>query len=88
MARCGVQKEDVFEIAEKLHQRGIIPTISNIRIFLGTGSYTTISRYLYAWKMKDSKIKKKNIQYKRGYGDAIKKMTSLLTRLLKENNYE
>lgn len=51
MANLGVTEKQVFTVADSLKQIGIEPTIVGIREKLGnTGSLTTISKYLKAWK--------------------------------------
>ena len=51
MANIGVTEKQVFTAADALKQVGIEPTIVGIREKLGnTGSLTTISKYLKAWK--------------------------------------
>jgi chromosome segregation ATPase len=50
VARSGIEKYDVFDAASKLLQEGNAPTIERIRTALGTGSYTTISKYYKEWK--------------------------------------
>lgn len=50
MGRGGVTYIDVSKTAEKLRNKGIIPTIDRIREILGTGSKTTIAHHLKRWK--------------------------------------
>src|SRR3990167_7879905 len=51
MRRVGVTLDDVTEAAETLHSRGENPTIDRVRAFLGgTGSNTTIAKYLQTWR--------------------------------------
>ena len=46
----GLSREDVFHCAEKMIREGKNPTITGIREQLGTGSLTTIQKYLALWK--------------------------------------
>ena len=50
MARIGITYEEVELTAEHLLQEGVEPTIERIRFTLGTGSNTTISKYLKEWR--------------------------------------
>jgi len=50
MGRVGISYEEVELAAEKILQDGETPTIERIRIAVGTGSNTTISKYLSEWK--------------------------------------
>lgn len=50
MARTGITKQQVVKAIEELKRRNHPITVSAIRDELGTGSYSTISTYLSAWK--------------------------------------
>jgi len=51
MARTGIKKSDVFNAAEAIRARGTEPTMTAIRVELGsTGSLSTISQHLSAWR--------------------------------------
>ena len=50
MGRGGLTYIDVSKTADKLRNKGIIPTIDKIREVLGTGSKTTIAHHLKRWK--------------------------------------
>jgi septal ring factor EnvC (AmiA/AmiB activator) len=50
MARQGISTEQVYEAAGTLLEEGTPPTVQAVRERLGSGSYTTISRYLDAWR--------------------------------------
>lgn len=51
MIRRGIAYEDVAQAAEELHSQGETPTIERVRSLLGgTGSNTTISKYLNEWR--------------------------------------
>lgn len=52
MPRPGVSYLDIAEVATKLMQQNIRPTIEEIRKVLGTGSNSTINRYLREWREK------------------------------------
>jgi chromosome segregation ATPase len=53
MQRIGVDYDLVAEAADKLTAQGEVPTIDRVRVFLGgTGSNTTISKYLHLWRNK------------------------------------
>ena len=51
MARNGIQYEDVQGAIESLMAKGEAPSVQKIREVLGTGSFTTISDHLRAWRM-------------------------------------
>lgn len=50
MQRHGVDYHLVAEAAEQLTARGEAPTIDRVRVILGSGSNTTISKYLHQWR--------------------------------------
>lgn len=50
MARAGITKADVFEVADLLRQQGVDVTPTAVRERTGTGSYTTLKRYLDEWR--------------------------------------
>lgn len=50
MARPGITYTDVAEAASELLGQGRNPTVEQIRLFLGTGSSTTIANHLREWK--------------------------------------
>lgn len=51
MQRIGIDYYLVADAAEKLTAQGEVPTIDRVRVFLGgTGSNTTISKYLHLWR--------------------------------------
>lgn len=51
MQRIGIDYHLVADAAEKLKAQGEVPTIDRVRVFLGgTGSNTTISKYLHLWR--------------------------------------
>ncbi len=52
MGRFGVSYEAIELIAEKILQSGSTPTIEKVRLELGTGSNTTISKHLSRWREK------------------------------------
>ncbi len=50
MARQGITREQVYEVADTLTDEGTAPTVQAVRERLGTGSYTTISAHLGDWR--------------------------------------
>lgn len=52
MPRIGITFEDVVIAADQIKHEGANPTIEKIRLALGAGSNTTISKYLHIWKQK------------------------------------
>lgn len=50
MAREGITQAQVFNAADQISTDGQQPTVAAIRTKLGTGSYTTITAMLRAWK--------------------------------------
>lgn len=52
MARDGITQAQVFNAADQISADGQQPTVAGIRTKLGTGSYTTITNLLRAWKAK------------------------------------
>jgi hypothetical protein len=46
MSRLGVTYDDIAQSAETLLRKSEEPTIEKVRALLGTGSNTTISKYL------------------------------------------
>jgi len=59
MYRIGINYDDVAAAAEKLQLQGEAPTIDRVRVFLGgTGSNTTISKYLHLWRHNTSNVNK------------------------------
>ena len=56
MARIGINYQDVATAALTVQGRDQIPTVDRIRAILGTGSKSTIARYLKEWKSKTNHI--------------------------------
>jgi len=52
MGRLGIDYHDVAQAIAELQGSGKSPTVDNIRLILGTGSKTTINRFLHEWKQK------------------------------------
>lgn len=50
MAREGITQAQVFNAADAISSAGQNPTVASIRAKLGTGSFTTITAHLRAWK--------------------------------------
>lgn len=61
MARTGITKSEVFEAAQHIIGRGLVPTNELIRNHLGTGSNSTIAAYFREWKA----LQKQATQYER-----------------------
>ena len=55
MPRLGISFEEVSELAEQILLEGQLPTMQKIRDALGSGSFSTISKYLNQWR--NEKIK-------------------------------
>jgi chromosome segregation ATPase len=45
-----ITKEQVFDAADSLEQMGTEPTYLHVRMHLGSGSFSTIQKYLRQWK--------------------------------------
>lgn len=45
-----ITKEQVFDAADSLEQMGTDPTYLHVRLHLGSGSFSTIQKYLRQWK--------------------------------------
>ena|GEM_PF-2130176 len=57
MIRKGISYEDVIQAADTLRAQGETPTIERIRHILGgTGSNTTISKYLNEWRQQTTRM--------------------------------
>ncbi|WP_163575755.1 DNA-binding protein [Halomonas faecis] len=50
MARSGVRYEDVERAVDTLLAQGETPSVQKVREVLGTGSFTTLSEHLRAWR--------------------------------------
>lgn len=50
MAREGITQAQVFNAADAISSAGQAPTVAGVRAKLGTGSFTTITTHLRAWK--------------------------------------
>ena len=55
MSRIGITYEEVTNAAKRLQERGENPTVDRVRELLGTGSNSTIARYLRDWKTDSDK---------------------------------
>ena len=55
MARPGITQEQVFEAATALQDEGTVPTVQSVRERIGSGSYTTITPMLNAWRDEHAK---------------------------------
>ncbi len=54
MARAGVNYANVLEAAESIAASGNDPTVDRVRLYLGTGSKSTIAPLLKRWKAENS----------------------------------
>jgi DNA repair exonuclease SbcCD ATPase subunit len=77
MARTGINYLDVAKTAEKLKNKGIIPTIDRVREILGTGSKTTLAHHLKRWKT----ITPEEIQYQTLPTEIIKAVKNIHEQL-------
>lgn len=50
MGRIGVSYEEVAQAAQQAQGKGKSPTVDNVRLIIGTGSKSTISRHLRDWR--------------------------------------
>lgn len=50
MGRIGISYEEVAEMANQIQKEGRAPTLEAVRRALGTGSKTTLARYLQDWR--------------------------------------
>ncbi|MHB8252616.1 MAG: DNA-binding protein [Acidiferrobacter sp.] len=50
MPRTGVTRSQVFAVADRLAESGMLPTVVTVRGDLGKGSFTTINQHLSEWK--------------------------------------
>lgn len=55
MARPGIREEDVLRAVAALRAARRAASPTNVRLELGTGSYSTISRHLRALGVRESK---------------------------------
>jgi len=56
MGRIGITYQDVVNAARKIQGLGKIATVDRVRGLLGTGSNSTITRYLQEWKAENGAI--------------------------------
>jgi hypothetical protein len=50
MGRLGISKDDVYNAAQALAESGVVPTMHAVHRQIGSGSLTTIHKYLLQWK--------------------------------------
>lgn len=55
VGRTGVEYEDVIKAINVLKKQKLNITVDNVRFTLGTGSKTTIARYLRQWRGKNKR---------------------------------
>lgn len=58
MTKKNLSFEDVSKAAMTLEKQGLDPNTKNIREFLGSGSLTTISKFLQKWKGEKDQVAK------------------------------
>jgi len=51
MGRSGITKENVYNAAQALAESGAVPTMHAVHYQIGSGSLTTIHKYLLQWKL-------------------------------------
>lgn len=78
MPRSGVKAWMVEEAVKRLMNEGKHPTIERVRIILGTGSYTTISRHLRNFQKKPPTTNDKPPGYWQGFRDACMRQKQLV----------
>ena len=50
MGNKGITEQDIFDACEKLESKKVEITIKSIRDEIGSGSFSTISKYMEKWK--------------------------------------
>jgi len=60
MTKKRLKKEDIFEAAFSLEKSGAKPTANNIRDHIGSGSLTTITKYLKEWSSQKGTLIEEN----------------------------
>lgn len=50
MGRPGISKDDVYNAAQALAEGGTVPTMHAVHAYIGSGSLSTIHKYLLQWK--------------------------------------
>ncbi|MGM0915292.1 MAG: DNA-binding protein [Pseudomonadota bacterium] len=83
MARSGVTYEDVQRAIDELLTRGDAPSVQKIREVLGTGSYTTISEHLRAWRQQ--REENRDVPPPRGMPAALQELAEGLWRQAQES---
>ena len=61
MTKKRLKKEDIFEAAFSLEKSGTEPTANSIRDHIGSGSLTTITKYLKEWSTQKENIMEDNL---------------------------
>ena len=55
MAAPRITQEQVFQTADTLRQQGEHPSVAAVREAIGSGSYSTVNRYLQLWREQQEK---------------------------------
>ena len=55
MAAPRITQEQVFKTADELKQQGEHPSVAAVREAIGSGSYSTVNRYLQLWREQQEK---------------------------------
>lgn len=88
MARKGITQAQVFNAADAISSTGQNPTVASVRAKLGTGSFTTITAHLRAWKeqvVTSAPEERAELRAELKAADArIKEQSDLLRRLMPE----
>ena len=50
MAAPRITQDSVFKAADQLSEQGEYPSVSTVREYLGSGSFSTITKYLQQWR--------------------------------------
>lgn len=86
MSNFGVTYEEIVNVAERVLQEGETPTIERIRIKLGRGSNTTISKYLSQWKQLRFKASDLNLAFIHNPPDPVNQAVAKVWQQLQEEN--
>ncbi|NNM59701.1 MAG: hypothetical protein HKM04_07785 [Legionellales bacterium] len=86
MSNFGVTYEEIVNVAERVLQEGETPTIERIRIKLGRGSNTTISKYLGQWKQLRFKATDLNLAFIHNPPDPVNQAVAKVWQQLQEEN--
>lgn len=85
MQRLGIDYTLVADAAEKLTAQGEVPTIDRVRVLLGgTGSNTTISKYLHLWRHNTGKSHKSEPANSINMPDPVQQVITRVWQQLRE----